>query len=98
MLGASVNPNKSGSSATPRLDIAAVRERRGLPVVEPPPEGWRAQLCEERAVARRHLAAVLDRYHDRGWRRKHQGFGVYPEDHLWRAAQGRREVEDALRD
>lgn len=69
-----------------------------LPVVEPSPEEWRAQLGAERAVARRHLATVLDHYHDRDWRREHQGFGVYPEDHLWRAAQGLREIEDALRD
>lgn len=78
--------------------LDALRERSNLPVVEPSPEDWRTQLGEERAVACRHLAAVLDHYHDRDWRRKHQGFGVYPEDHLWRAAQGLREIEDALRD
>lgn len=78
--------------------LDALRERCSLPVVEPAPEDWRAQLHEERAVARRHLATVLDHYHDRDWRREHQGFGVYPEDRLWRAAQGLREIEDALRE
>jgi hypothetical protein len=41
--------------------------------------------------------AVLDQYYDQDWRRQHRGFGVYPEDHLWRAGQGLREIEDALR-
>jgi hypothetical protein len=77
--------------------LDALRERRSLLVVEPSPEDRWAQLNEERVLARRHFEAVLDHYYDRDWRHKHKGFGVYPEDHLWRAAQGLREIEDALR-
>lgn len=57
-----------------------------------------AQLATELADSRRHLATVLDRYHDRDWRREHTGFGIYPEDHLWRAAQAVRELTDAVDD
>lgn len=57
-----------------------------------------AQLQAELAQCRRHLATVLDSYHDHDWRRDHKGFGVYPEDHLWRAAQAVRELTDALDD
>ncbi|MBW3605779.1 MAG: hypothetical protein KY460_12905, partial [Actinobacteria bacterium] len=52
----------------------------------------------ELAQCRRHLATVLDNYHDRDWRRDHTGVGVYPEDHLRRAAQAVRELTDAVDD
>jgi hypothetical protein len=55
-----------------------------------------AQLETELAQCQQHLATVLDGYHDRDWRRDHTGFGVHPEDHLWRAAQAVRELSDAL--
>jgi hypothetical protein len=77
--------------------LDALRERRSVPVVEPSHEEWRAQLGEECALARRRLEAVLDHFYERHWRHKHKSFGVYPEDHLWRAAQGLREIEDAPR-
>ncbi|MBP2372016.1 DUF7711 family protein [Pseudonocardia parietis] len=67
-----------------------------VPVLEPSVPEWHAQLYEERALARRHLREVIDRYHDRDWRAAHKGLGVDPEDHLWRAAQGLREMDDAL--
>lgn len=54
------------------------------------------QLATELAECRRHLATVLDRYHDRDWRREHTGRDVHPEDHLWRAAQAVRELTDAI--
>jgi hypothetical protein len=53
-------------------------------------------LATELAESRRHLATVLDRYHDHAWRREHTGGGVHPEDHLWRAAQAVRELTDAI--
>jgi hypothetical protein len=77
--------------------LDALRARRSLPVVEPSSQDWHAQLNEELSLARRHLADVLDHYYDQDWRRENEGFGVHPEDHLWRAAQGLREIEDALR-
>lgn len=55
-----------------------------------------AQLETELAHCRQHLATMLDSYHEPDWRRAHKGFGVYPEDHLWRAAQAVRELTDAL--
>src|SRR5262249_10008456 len=67
--------------------IGALRERHPLSAAEPCLEERQVQLHEELALSRRHLAAVLDQYHDRDWRRQHQGFGIYPENHLWRAAQ-----------
>jgi hypothetical protein len=76
--------------------LDALRARRGLPVVEPSSDDWHAQLSEELRLARHHLTAMLDHYYDQDWRRGHKGFGVYPEDHLWRAAQGVREIDDAL--
>lgn len=57
-----------------------------------------AQLATELAACRRRLATVLDSFHDRDWRREHTGRGVYPEDHLWRAAQAVRELTDAIED
>lgn len=76
--------------------IDGLRHRRRFPVIEPTPEELLTQLRTERAMSARHLYEVLDRYHDRNWRREHKGFGGYPEDHLWRAAQGLREIDDAL--
>lgn len=66
------------------------------PVVEPTPDERTMQLRAERDMARKHLDTVLERYHDHAWRREHKGGGTYPEDHLWRAAQGLREIEHAL--
>jgi hypothetical protein len=66
------------------------------PVVEPTPDERVAQLRAEREVARTHLDGLLERYHDHAWRREHKGGGTYPEDHLWRAAQGLREIEHVL--
>lgn len=77
--------------------LDALRHERSMPVVEPSLEDWRAQLNEECALARKKLDVILDHFYERDWRHKHKGFGVYPEDHLWRAAQGLREIEDALR-
>ncbi|MHC1562237.1 DUF7711 family protein [Actinomycetospora sp. C-140] len=58
----------------------------------PDDEQRRAQLREERDLVGRHLRAVLDGFHDRSWRRARHA----PADHLWRAAQGLREIEDAV--
>ncbi|MEJ2865126.1 hypothetical protein WCD58_28470 [Actinomycetospora sp. OC33-EN07] len=72
--------------------------RREPAVSEPSLEEWRAQLRDERVIADRHLRTVLDSYHEPAWRREHKGYGRYPEDHLWFAAQGLREIDDALGD
>ena len=55
-----------------------------------------AQLRKERDVARRHLAATVSGFHEREWRSEHKGDGVYPEDHLWSAAAGLLDLDDAV--
>jgi hypothetical protein len=78
--------------------VEAIRERRldDLVIVEPTTADLVEQLRAELDVSRRHLRRVLDGYWDSHWRREHRGYDGTPEDHLWRAAQGVREIEDAL--
>ncbi|MDF1598059.1 MAG: hypothetical protein P1T08_18460 [Acidimicrobiia bacterium] len=79
------------------LGLLADRRLGELAVLEPADRAvYRAQLQTELEASRRHLGRVVDSYHDRDWRRDHQGFGVYPEDHLWWATQGFLELDDAL--
>jgi hypothetical protein len=40
------------------------------------------------AVDRLRSVAETAAYWEREWRRDHKGFGMYPEDHLWRATHG----------
>lgn len=78
--------------------ISALRDRRPgeLTIVEPTPGALAEWLRDELEVSRRHLRETLDRYWDREWRREHKGFGVYPEEHLWRAASAVADMTDAL--
>jgi hypothetical protein len=87
----------SAASGLDREVIEHLRLRRfdALPIVRPSPAEFAAQLATDLADSRRHLRDVLDRYWDRGWRGERKGFGINPEDHLWRAAQAVREIEDA---
>lgn len=39
---------------------------------------------------------MLDDFWEPGWRREHRSGGIYPEEHLWRAAQAVRDIEAAL--
>lgn len=55
-----------------------------------------AQLRIERDVARRHLADAVAGFHEREWRGEHKGDGVYPGDHLWSAAAGFLDLDDAV--
>lgn len=56
------------------------RLRRGDPtLVDAAAPADAAQLATELAECRRHLATVLDRYHDPVWRREHTGRDVRPE-------------------
>ena len=61
-------------------------------------ERYLEQLRVERDASRRHLHHVLDRYHDREWQRAHRSYTMYPEDHLWWAADAFVELDDAIRD
>lgn len=66
---------------------------RSLPKDE---ETFVAQLRIERDAAKKHLQSVVDRYHERDWRKSHKGFGVYPEDHLWWATRGFLDLDEAV--
>jgi hypothetical protein len=78
--------------------IEALRSRRlaGVSIVEPTATELVAQLGEELATSRRHQRSVIDSFWNDDWRREHKGFGVYPEDHLWRAAKAVADMQDAL--
>jgi hypothetical protein len=77
--------------------LAAGRIER-LPITEPADRPQLiAQLRAERAVSRRHLAEVIERFYDRDWRSEHKHEGVFPQDHLWWAAAGFLELDNALR-
>lgn len=67
-------------------------------LAEPAPDAYRRQLVTELSASLAHLKRVTDRFPEREWRREHKGFGTYPEDHLWRAAQGYLELRDALQE
>ena len=78
------------------LDRLDQRRLDRLPVVEPTRAELADQLEVERDTCRRRLHQVLDSYWDVDWRRQHNGFGVQPEDYLWRAAEAVDEIEAAL--
>ncbi len=58
------------------------------------------QMRTEYTVSRAHLEKILDDYFDDywevPWRRQHQDFDFHPEDHLWRAAYGLQQIQEAL--
>jgi hypothetical protein len=78
--------------------IEALRARRfdRLDVAEPTADALASQLREELLVSRRYLRDMLARYWGREWRKRHKGYDVSPEDHLWRAACAVSEIQDAL--
>ena len=90
-------------SATDGLDEAALAALKdpdpsGLDRERPAnDEELLAQLYIEREVARRHFDNVLDQFYDRDWRGRHKNSQyVRPEDHLWWAAAGYRELDNAI--
>lgn len=78
------------------LDALAERRLDGLPRQWPEPAAEREQLRAEVAAAYEHLRQVEQAYWEREWRRTHKGYGVYPEDHLWRAVHGYIELKAAV--
>jgi hypothetical protein len=81
------------------VDSLAAGRTDQLPVSEPAdPQQLVAQLRSERDISRRQLAEVIDRFYDQNWRHEHTHQGVFPQDHLWWAAAGFLELDDALRD
>jgi len=76
--------------------IEALQAGKPVAGVEPPADEYLRQMGVEVTQCRAHLDMVLDRFWEPGWRRKHRAAGIYPEDHLWRAAQAVRDIEAAL--
>ena len=74
--------------------IAALRSGTDPGLVEPTGDDLRVQLRAEREASHAHLRQILDDYWERDWRRRHRGEEA--EDHLWRAAAGLVEIDDAL--
>ena len=84
-------------TATAGLDeavVEALRSGADVAVVEPGDDELRAQLPEEREVSHAHLRRIVDDYWEPTWRRRHRG--EQAEDHLWRAAAGLVEIDEAL--
>ncbi len=80
------------------VDSLAASQTDQLAITEPPDrDALVAQLRAERDVSRRQLAEVIDRFYDPDWRHQHKHQGVFPQDHLWWAAAGFLELDDALR-
>jgi len=80
------------------VDSLAAGHTDQLPITEPTDhQQLVTQLRAERDVSRRQLAQVIDRFYDRDWRRQHKHEGVFPQDHLWWAAAGFLELDEALR-
>ena len=81
------------------VDSVSAGRTDQLPISEPADhEQLVAQLRSEREVNRRQLAGVIDRFYDQNWRHEHKYQGVFPQDHLWWAAAGFLELDDALGD
>ncbi len=74
----------------------ALLEGERVEGVEPSTEECLQQMEAELIQCRAHLDAMLAHFWEPNWRREHRGGGIYPEEHLWRAAQAVREVEAAL--
>ncbi len=72
--------------------------RAGEPVdpVTVEPHVFIEQMRTEYTVSRAHLEKILDDYWEVPWRRQHQDFDFHPEDHLWRAAYGLQQIQEAL--
>lgn len=78
------------------LDALREGDLDTLQIVAPTSEELRAQLQRELPGVHRELSSILDSYWDDEWRRRVKIFGVYPEDHLWRAASAIVEMTEAL--
>jgi hypothetical protein len=70
------------------LDALSNGQADALRLPAPEADVEAEQLATELEASLAHLKRVRDDWDDREWRRNHKGFGVYPEDHLWRAVHG----------
>ena len=76
--------------------IETLRAGRPVEPVAVQPHEFVDQMRTEYSVSRSRLRTVLDEYWEHPWRNDHKGYGIHPEDHLWRAAYGLQQIEDAL--
>ncbi len=79
-----------------RQVVEALDSGDPAPAVEPTPDEYVRQMTRELTRCRGHLCGVLDGFWEPAWRQAHRGGGIYPEDHLWRAARAVRDIEAAL--
>lgn len=88
----------SAATGTDELMIRRLEDRT-VPdemIESPAPEGLRDALQAALPRSEQHLTEVLEGYWTRDWRRQHQGNGIYPEDHLWRAAEAVQSIRNTL--
>lgn len=80
----------SHESGTDDDAISALARAAAEPYRIPAPSAAEAatQREIERDAGLAYLRAIVDSYHEPGWRRDHKRLGIYPEDHLWNAAYG----------
>jgi len=76
--------------------IETLREGNRVEPIDIEPHEFIDQMRAEYRVSRAHLHTVLDEYWEHPWRNEHSGFNIHPEDHLWRAAYGLQQIEEAL--
>lgn len=75
---------------TDEAALDALRDHRfdDLPRLTMSPQQLRRQTKADLDRALDHLRSVRENYWDRDWRNQHRRGGRYPEDHLFRAADG----------
>ena len=78
------------------LEAIAQRQLGDLHRLVPTPAEELEQLEAELSASLTHLRTVTESYWDLEWRRDHRGLGIYPEHHLWRAAQGYLDLRTAV--
>ncbi len=76
--------------------VEALRVGERVEAVAVSADEYVQQMESELVGSRAHLESVLNDYWKPYWRREHRGWGVYPEDHLWRAAEAVHDIETAL--
>ena len=76
--------------------VETLREGNPVKPIDVEPHVFMEQMKTEFGVSRAHLHTVLDEYWEHPWRNEHKGFNIHPEDHLWRAAYGLQQIEEAL--
>jgi hypothetical protein len=76
--------------------IETLRQGEAIDPVDVETHVFIDQMQTEYGVSRAHLNHVLHEYWEYPWRNEHKGYGIHPEDHLWRAAYGLQQIEEAL--